>query len=158
LERIHGDWQGAQTTTAIGNSRNVLQSTPSSITGYATITTRHIITHLYATYGNITPADLAHNDTRLKAPFDPSQPIEILFDQIEDAVDLAAAARAEYTQDQIVAYAFKLGSLPLHATVGVNASQPTTEHEKHSNPILHIKSCASPNSPRKALDFLQPSQ
>lgn len=78
------------------------------ITDYATISTKQILTHLYATYGNITPADLADNDARLKAPFDPSQPIEILFDQIEDAVDLAAAAQAEYTQAQIVAYAYNL--------------------------------------------------
>jgi hypothetical protein len=46
------------------------------ITGYATVTTRKILTHLYATYGNITPANLANNDARLKAPFDPSQPVK----------------------------------------------------------------------------------
>jgi hypothetical protein len=78
------------------------------ITGYATVTTRQILTHLYATYGNITPADLANNDARLKAPFNPSQPIKILFDQIKDAIALAAAAQAEYTQAQIVAYAYNL--------------------------------------------------
>jgi hypothetical protein len=78
------------------------------ITEYATVTTKQTLTHLYATYGNITPADLADKDARLKAPFDPSQPIKVMFDQIEDAVDLAAAAQAEYTQAQIVAYAYNL--------------------------------------------------
>jgi hypothetical protein len=76
------------------------------ITGYASITTLQLLTHLYAVYGNITPSDLADNDAQLKSPYDPAQPIETLFDQVEDAVDLAAAAQAPYTIAQIVAYAY----------------------------------------------------
>jgi hypothetical protein len=67
------------------------------VTGYASITTRQLLNHLYTTYGNITPADLANNDAKMKTPFNPSQPIKVLFDQIEDAADLAAAANAAYT-------------------------------------------------------------
>lgn len=76
------------------------------ITGYATVTTLTLLNHLYTAYGNITPADLADNDAKLKTPFDASQPIETLFEQVEDAVNLTAAAQAPYTPEQIVAYAY----------------------------------------------------
>jgi hypothetical protein len=76
------------------------------ITGFANTTTRQLLDHLYATYGNLTPADLVENDERMKAPYDPSQPIEVLFDQIDDAVELADAANAAYTPAQIVAIAY----------------------------------------------------
>jgi hypothetical protein len=45
------------------------------ITGYAKVTTLTILRHLYDTYGNISPTDLMDKDTRMKAPYDPSQPI-----------------------------------------------------------------------------------
>lgn len=75
-------------------------------TGYATIATRKILDHLYSTYGKITPADLADNDAKLKSPFDPSLPIEKLYDQVEDAQDLATAAGTPYTTTQIVTYTY----------------------------------------------------
>jgi hypothetical protein len=76
------------------------------ITGYANVTTFAILHHLYDTYGNISPTDPIDNDTRMKAPYDPSQPIELLFDQFDDAIELSAAANVAYTGPQIVAYAY----------------------------------------------------
>jgi hypothetical protein len=73
------------------------------ITGFANVTTRQLIEHLYKTYGNITPADLTENDECMKAAYELLQPIEVLFDQIKDAVDLADAANAAYTIAQIIA-------------------------------------------------------
>jgi hypothetical protein len=37
--------------------------------------------------------------------YDPSQPIESLFDQYKDVMELVAAANAAYSPKQIVAYA-----------------------------------------------------
>ena len=59
-------------------------------------------------YGNLTPQDLADNDARLKQEYDPGQPIELLFDQVEDAVGFADTAKAPYTPEQIVAITFNL--------------------------------------------------
>jgi hypothetical protein len=42
----------------------------------------------------------------MKKSYDPSQPIQTLFDQYEDAIDFAAAANAAYTPAQIIAYAY----------------------------------------------------
>ena len=46
----------------------------------------------------IRPNDLEDNDTKFKQPFDPSQPIEVLYKQIEDANAFAAAGQQPYTR------------------------------------------------------------
>jgi hypothetical protein len=76
------------------------------ITGYANVTTLTILHYLYDSYGNISPTDLIDNDARMKAPYDPTQPIKLLFDQFDHAIELAAAANAAYTGPQIGAYAY----------------------------------------------------
>jgi hypothetical protein len=75
-------------------------------TGYATISTLQILTHLYRTYGKITPADLVDNLTKLNAPYNPALPIVELFQQIEDCQDLAAAANNPFSDTQVVTYAY----------------------------------------------------
>jgi hypothetical protein len=77
-------------------------------TGFANVTTRALIRHLLATYGNITPQDLAHNDAKFRAAYDPSQPIETLFSQIEDTMDFADAGGSPYTATQIVTNAYSI--------------------------------------------------
>ena len=68
------------------------------ITGYANVSTRDILNHLYAAYGKMTPQDLQQLDEDMKRPYDPTLPIENLFDQIEHAKDLAQAANAPYAE------------------------------------------------------------
>ena len=52
--------------------------------------------------------DLAHNHTKMNSPYDSDQPIEYLIDQIDEATELADAAKAPYTAPQIVAIAYNL--------------------------------------------------
>jgi hypothetical protein len=66
------------------------------------------LNHLYATYANINASDLLSNDKQMKADYDANQPIELLFDQIEDAVDFAAAGDCPYTPTQVTAIAYQL--------------------------------------------------
>ena len=54
-----------------------LQTLSHRVTGYANVTTRQLLVHLYATYGRLSPSNL---------------PIESFIDQIEDGVALADAA------------------------------------------------------------------
>jgi hypothetical protein len=78
-------------------------------TGFANVTTRQLIDHLLnTTYGNLTPTDLATNDSLFRQAYDPSQPIESLYAQIEDAIDLASAGRTPYSTEQVVANAYSL--------------------------------------------------
>jgi hypothetical protein len=67
-----------------------------------------ILTHLYTTYGVITPIDIEDNDAKMRAPFDPTQPIELLFDQIETAVEFSDAGNRPYNPDQVVSRAYLL--------------------------------------------------
>ena len=76
-------------------------------TGYAIVSTRDI-SHLYPQYGNITPQDLQENDCKMKTPFDVSQPIETMYDQVEDAMELADAGQTPYSAEQVVAIAYSL--------------------------------------------------
>ena len=70
--------------------------------GYANVTTLTIIQHLYDNYANITEQDLNHNDDRLKTPYDAGTPFETLIDQVEDAIEFAAAGKTPYSKKQIV--------------------------------------------------------
>ena len=65
-----------------------------------------MLTHLYMTHTNITPAELIENDACLKTAYDVNQPIERLFEQIEDAVEYADAGHNPYTLLQVVTNAF----------------------------------------------------
>ena len=76
--------------------------------GYAKITTHQMITHLYTTYANITPNELIENDARLKTAYDVNQPIERLFEKIEDAIEYANEGHNPYTPLQVVTNAFQL--------------------------------------------------
>jgi hypothetical protein len=76
--------------------------------GYLNVSTRQLLDHLYRQYAQISAADLQDNDASLKASYDPNLPIETLFDQVEDAVDFAAAGLTPYTPEQVVATAYQL--------------------------------------------------
>ena len=69
---------------------------------YSTTTTRTILDHMYATYANISSSDLQDNDAKLRAPYDAKFPIEALIDQVEGAIEYAAAGNTPYTPLQVV--------------------------------------------------------
>jgi hypothetical protein len=79
-----------------------LQSKKHRLTGFATQTTKSLLQHLLQTYGTISPADLAINDTKFKSAFNDTEPIETLFAQIEDAAHFAAVTGSPYSANQIL--------------------------------------------------------
>jgi hypothetical protein len=52
--------------------------------GYANISARDMLDHLFETYGNITAVDLEINFEHMSRAWDPQQPVETLFKQIQD--------------------------------------------------------------------------
>ena len=64
------------------------------ITGYANVSTLEMLNHLNTSYGKMTPQDLQLLDSEMKAPYDPQLPIENLYEQIENAKDVAEVAGA----------------------------------------------------------------
>jgi hypothetical protein len=62
-----------------------------NILGYANISARDMLDHLFETYGNITAVDLEINSERMRRAWDLQQPVETLFKQIQDCADYSEA-------------------------------------------------------------------
>jgi hypothetical protein len=62
-----------------------------NMVGYANISARDMLDHLFETYGNITAVDLEVNFEHMRLPWDPPQPVESLFKQIQDCTDYSEA-------------------------------------------------------------------
>ena len=78
------------------------------LTGFTSVTVRQLLEHLHLTYGRITPNDLIVNDNKMRTQYSADQPIEVLFSQLEDGVDYAAAGGQAYSPTQIVNLAYTL--------------------------------------------------
>jgi hypothetical protein len=59
--------------------------------GFANISARDMLDHLFGTYGNITAVDLEINFEHMRRAWDPQQPVESLFKQIQDCADYSEA-------------------------------------------------------------------
>jgi hypothetical protein len=62
-----------------------------NMVGYANISARDMLDHLFDTYGNITAVDLEVNFEHMRRPWDTHQPVESLFKQIQDCADYSEA-------------------------------------------------------------------
>ena len=69
---------------------------------------REILDFLFQNYGNITHYDIEENDKKLKEKWDANTPIEMLFDQIDNVQDFAAAAGQPYINNQLLTTAYNL--------------------------------------------------
>jgi hypothetical protein len=59
--------------------------------GFSNITARELLDHLFMSYGNITAVDLENNFEQMRRAWDPQQPVESLFKQIQDCADYSEA-------------------------------------------------------------------
>jgi hypothetical protein len=78
------------------------------IVGYANCTSLQILTHLLTNYAMIAPTELTQNYKRLNTPYDPNQPTETLFQQIQDARAFAVTGGQHYGAAMIVNVAYTL--------------------------------------------------
>jgi hypothetical protein len=62
-----------------------------NMVGYANISAREMLDHLFETYGNITAVDLEINFEHMCRAWHPQQPVESLFKQIQDCADYSEA-------------------------------------------------------------------
>jgi hypothetical protein len=63
---------------------------------YSNCTSLQLLTHLLTYYGMIAPTELTQNYERLNTPYDPYQPIENIFQHIQDARAFAVAGGQPY--------------------------------------------------------------
>jgi hypothetical protein len=83
-----------------------LNALSNEIVGYSNCTSLQLITRLLTYYAMIAPTELTHNYERLNTPYDPNQPIESLFQQIQDARAFAVAGGQPYGAAIIVNVAY----------------------------------------------------
>jgi hypothetical protein len=62
-----------------------------NMVGFANISSRDMLDHLFSTYGNITAVDLEINFEHMRQAWDPQQPAESLFKQIQDCANYSEA-------------------------------------------------------------------
>jgi hypothetical protein len=85
--------------------RNALSD---EIVGYANCTSLQLLTHPLTYYAMISPTELTHKYERLSTPYDPNQPIETIFQQIQDARAFAVAGGQPYGAAMIANVAYML--------------------------------------------------
>jgi hypothetical protein len=62
-----------------------------NMVGFANISARDMLDHLFSTYGNITAVDIEIKFEHMRRAWDPQQPVEFLFKQIQDCSDYSEA-------------------------------------------------------------------
>jgi hypothetical protein len=62
-----------------------------NMVGFSNISAREMLDHLFLTYRSITAVDLEHNSEHMRKAWEPQQPVETLFKQIQDCADYADA-------------------------------------------------------------------
>jgi hypothetical protein len=62
-----------------------------TMVGYTDISARGMLDHLFETYGNITAVDLEINFEHMRQAWDPQQPVDSLFKQIQDCANYSEA-------------------------------------------------------------------
>jgi hypothetical protein len=62
-----------------------------NMVGYTNISEIDMLDHLFETYGNITAVDLEINFEHMHRAWDPQQPVETIFKQIQDCADYSEA-------------------------------------------------------------------
>ena len=70
--------------------------------GYSIYITLDLLTHLYMTYAVITNADWIANNKRFCKAYAPTNPIEVVWGKIDDAVTYANAGSTPYSSKQVV--------------------------------------------------------
>jgi hypothetical protein len=78
------------------------------VVGYANCTSHELLTHLLTFYAMIAPTELTQNYERLNRPYDPNQPIEMLFQQIQDVRAFAVAGGQPYGAAMLINVAYTL--------------------------------------------------
>jgi hypothetical protein len=85
-----------------------LNALSDEVVGYANCTSLDLLTHLLTFYAMIAPTEFTQDYERLNTPYDPNQPIETLFQQIQDARAFAIAGGQPYGNAMIVNVAYTL--------------------------------------------------
>jgi hypothetical protein len=85
-----------------------LNALSDKIVDYTNFTSLQLLAHRLTYYAIIAPTELTQNYERLNAPYDPNQPIETIFQQVQDARAFAVVGGQPYGAAMIVNVAYTL--------------------------------------------------
>jgi hypothetical protein len=85
-----------------------LNALSDEVVGYANFMSLDILTHLLTYYAMISSTELMQNYERLNTPYDPNQPIDTLFQHIQDARAFAVTGGQPYGAAMIINVAYTL--------------------------------------------------
>jgi hypothetical protein len=85
-----------------------LNALSDEIISYMNCTSLQLLTHLLTYCALIAPTELTQNYERLNTPYGPNQPIDNIFQQIQDAIYFAVAGGQPYGDVMIINAAFTL--------------------------------------------------
>jgi hypothetical protein len=82
-----------------------------NMVGYAEISARDMLGHLFENYGDIIAVDLEINFEHMRRAWDPQQPVETLFKQIQDCADYLESGGVPIGHSQQIKH---ICNMPLH--------------------------------------------
>jgi hypothetical protein len=109
--------------------------------GFANITARAILDHLFMAYGNITAVYLENNFEQMRRAWDHQQPVESLSKHIQDCADYSEATRIRNKSMLVMQRSLQLGTSWVHAAGGMKT--PTWKKHEHNSKLtspLHTPS------------------
>jgi hypothetical protein len=74
--------------------------------GFSDTTARDMLEHIFLYYDSITEVDLDHNFENMRKAWDPQQPVETLFTQIQDCMDYAESGGITISESQKLTTAY----------------------------------------------------
>ena len=80
----------------------VLMELEDNYTGFNNISIQDILTRLYDRFGEVTSTELEEAESDLSKPFEPHEPFSVMICRIEDAIDIAEAAKCPFATQQII--------------------------------------------------------
>jgi hypothetical protein len=108
LTRLHREAAQVYRTYHSVDDNAYLNALSDEVVGYANCTSLDILTHLLTFYAMIASTELTQNYERLNTPYDTNQPIETLFQQIQDARAFTVAGGQPYCAAMIINVAYTL--------------------------------------------------
>jgi hypothetical protein len=111
-----------------------------NMVGYSNISSRDMLDHLFENYGNITSVDLEINFEHMRRAWDPQQPVETLFKQIQDCADYWEAGGVPIGTSQQI----NVGHAEIFATGHfMSACRRLNEKPAAEKTCTHFKSTAA---------------
>ena len=109
FHEVRGVEQALISQIVTAAEESYLLSVRNRTTGQYTGNVGDILRHLQDRYGRITPGQLQDFDLEIsQMTYDPVNPIEQVFNRIEDLLDYGEIARNAYTQIQVIAKAYNI--------------------------------------------------